>query len=88
MTDQQFRHYLKDFEITVWADADGFHHRVTVTYTDPDGFRVKTVLTEQHGFPNADDSENTAKIYIRKFIEHAHNEADKVMRKTLPVQRP
>ena len=88
MTDQQFRHYLKDFEITVWADADGTHFRVTVTNTDPDGYRIKTVLTEQHGFPNPDDAENTAKVYIRKFIEHAAKEADKVMLKTLPVQTP
>ena len=30
LTDQQLRHYLKDFEITVWADAGGFNYRVTL----------------------------------------------------------
>ena len=77
LTDQHFRQHLKDFEITVWAESYEYHFHVTMTHTDPDGFRIKTVLTEQHGFPDADDAENTAKAYIRKFIEYAHNEADR-----------
>ena len=78
LTPQQLRHYLKNFEITVWADAGGFHHRVTMTSTDPDGFRIKTILSEKEAFPTAEDSEETAKVYIRAFIEHSVSEADKM----------
>lgn len=78
LTPQQLRHYLKDFEITVWADAGGFNFRVTLMNTDADGFRIKTILSEKEAFPTVEDAEETAKVFIRAFILHSVSEADKM----------